>query len=589
METIYTATYCPEDNKLRLYVGRVPHDEYLALKAEGWTSTSKQDCDFVAVWTPQRRDTCLDYAGIIEDEDMEPAERSADRAERFAEYREKRTAEAVGYADRYDARPLAHGYQSERRAQRAAARHDRIAGYACDAWSKAEYWQSRTAGVISHALYVSTPSVRMGRIKRLEAEQRKHAATVEQYKKRFRNWRKVAAIQDREKQTAAAVHVANFCHGHHYHHPRPESATDYARKYGTNLYSLLTQENDPITGAEAAALWFVGQIDPESPEFEHTRVMQWAKHYELRLAYENQMLTAQGGRLASVDIEPGGYLGGKLILKVNKSPKTKRVTSVSLIGPKVESWTYRAKNIAGTEWAEHSFDTERLAPDAYTPPTDESRAELKRIKAEIKKAQAPLKKSRPLINPTREEAERLQAVWNAKALADAKRRCQRTMPTPSNVTEMSQTEYSLRSQGAYAIVKTIHLDPGGLECRSRYYKAQISEAVCKVRRMDSAGNELYRADSVIVITDKPQKPLPAKLWELEEYKPDIEKLHAAIAAANGCGANEQEAKLLREANENGIVDFPSTRQASWTDEGRKLCVTFFDQQRQSATPSTVAG
>ena len=28
-----TATYSPEDNKLRLYVGRVPRDEYLLLKA----------------------------------------------------------------------------------------------------------------------------------------------------------------------------------------------------------------------------------------------------------------------------------------------------------------------------------------------------------------------------------------------------------------------------------------------------------------------------------------------------------------------------------------------------------------------------
>ena len=44
-----SATYCPEDDKLRLYVGRVPRDEYEALRAEGWQSTAKQDCDFSAV------------------------------------------------------------------------------------------------------------------------------------------------------------------------------------------------------------------------------------------------------------------------------------------------------------------------------------------------------------------------------------------------------------------------------------------------------------------------------------------------------------------------------------------------------------
>ncbi len=50
--TSCTVTYSPEDNKLRLYVGRVPRDEYLRLKANGFISTPKQDCDFVATWTP---------------------------------------------------------------------------------------------------------------------------------------------------------------------------------------------------------------------------------------------------------------------------------------------------------------------------------------------------------------------------------------------------------------------------------------------------------------------------------------------------------------------------------------------------------
>ena len=85
------------------------------------------------------------------------------------EYRDKRTSEAFGHADAYDQGPSAHGFQSPVRAERSARRHDRQASYACDAWSKAAYWQQRTAGVIAHALYVSTPSVRMGRIKDLAA------------------------------------------------------------------------------------------------------------------------------------------------------------------------------------------------------------------------------------------------------------------------------------------------------------------------------------------------------------------------------------------------------------------------------------
>ena len=72
------ATYSPEDNKLRLYVGRVPRPEYDALRAEGWICTPKQGCDFVSTWPPQRRDTALAYGdGVILDEDQSPAERAA--------------------------------------------------------------------------------------------------------------------------------------------------------------------------------------------------------------------------------------------------------------------------------------------------------------------------------------------------------------------------------------------------------------------------------------------------------------------------------------------------------------------------------
>jgi hypothetical protein len=156
-----SATYSPEDNKIRLYVGRVPRDEYLKLRAEGWQALHKQretgGGDFAAVWTPERRNTALAYAGFIGDEDKGPAERAAERAERFSGYRDKRTDEATGRADQFEAGPSAHGFQNAAKAERAAARHDRQAGRAVDAWEKAEYWTSRTAGVIGHALHVSAP------------------------------------------------------------------------------------------------------------------------------------------------------------------------------------------------------------------------------------------------------------------------------------------------------------------------------------------------------------------------------------------------------------------------------------------------
>ena len=58
---------------------------------------------------------------------------------------------------------IVHGYQNQQKADRAANRHGRHRTHALTQWSKAEYWQTRTAGVISHALYTSTASVRRGR------------------------------------------------------------------------------------------------------------------------------------------------------------------------------------------------------------------------------------------------------------------------------------------------------------------------------------------------------------------------------------------------------------------------------------------
>lgn len=425
----HRATYSPEDNKLRLYVGRVPKEQYLALRAEGWTTTPKQNCDFVATWTPRRRDTAMSYAGIIEDEDMGPDERAADRAERFGGYLQKRLTEATGHAANYEAGPQAHGFQSQERAERAAQRHDRIADRACDAWSKAEYWQRRTAGVIAHALYVSSPSVRMGRIKTIEADLRRE----------------------------------NLC-------------------------------------------------------------PQWREHLTLRLAYENQMLEAQGGRLAHVEILPGGTIGGKLIVKVNKSPVTGRVTSVDLKGPQVHGWTYRAHNVPGTDYALYSFDTERLAPDAYIPPTDETLAELAGLKDEkkaIAKKAKEGKTSCPLVNPTDEDAERLQALWNEHARLYFEKRSKESAGwslndfKPQSIIRTTQANYSAQSKGTYCAAGTRAVFAGGIECANFYraaekMRAKHGDPVCKVRR--SSGGA-YQASRVIVLTDKPQKRLPNSVWE----------------------------------------------------------------------------
>lgn len=506
------ATYSPEDNKLRLYVGRVPRAEYERLRADGWTSTPKQSCDFVAVWTPSRRDTCLEYADLIEDEDQGPEDRAADRAERFGEYREKRTEEATGHADRYDAGPAAHGFQGQHRAERAASRHDRIAGHACDAWSKAEYWQRRTAGVIRHALYVASPGVRMGRIKTIEKELR---AKVEFYEKATRLFDKAVAlcdITDPQEQTARVRQFfGNVTSYRNYPHPdHPEERH--------SLYTHMTSERRrKISGKEALDLYL---SDRTRPDVENN---EWANHYKLRLAYENQMLEAQGGRAAFVEVIPGGFLGGRQIQKVNKSTATGRVVSVAVWGTSTHYTQESGYKERGTVACLVTVETERLPADAYRAPTEE---ELAAFHAEKKaaKAAAPKADPCPLVNPTDEDAERLQELWNERAKDRHAERKGHGDFIPSKLLRMTQAQYSQVSKGgAYASASTrglcrdaelANLD-SNLWSKERQERAErIGRPVCMVRHTSAADYGNGSPCRLIVLTDKPQKPLPREVWSV---------------------------------------------------------------------------
>lgn len=430
-----SATYSPEDNKLRLYIGRVPREEYLKLRSEGWVTLHKQreagGGDFAAAWTPARRDTALRYAGIIDDEDMGPAERAADRAERFSGYRDKRTNEAAGHADQFDQGPQAHGFQSQARAERAAARHDRVADRAGDAWSKAEYWTRRTAGVIQHALYKSSPSVRMGRIKILESDLR------------------------RFEQSPS-------------HYPN------------------------------------------------------WLAHTKLRLAYENQMCEAAGGRAALVEMVPGGFIGSHQIIKVNKSAVTGQVVSVSVI---TKHTTWKKGNLVEVV-GPVLLNIERFKADAYRAPTPQE-LEAFNVAKKAEKDARPKTVKPPLINPTDADAERLQALWNSEALKEREASYKRqgySLPVtdwkPSTVLKITQLVYSHHSKGSYASAKTREIGHLG-ELRGTHYNAPPIKVLCELRTT-SADGCTYGAKRVIVLTDKPQKPFPAAIWQaLEPVKTEL--------------------------------------------------------------------
>ncbi len=572
------ATYCPEDDKLRLYVGRVPRDEYDALRSEGWTSTPKQDCDFVAVWTPGREDTALAYSGgTLEDEDTDPTERAADRAERFGGYRDNRRGDAAAHGDRYDSGPGAHGYQSRALAERRAARHDLCASRAVVAWDKAEYWQQRTAGVIRHALHKCAPGVRMGRIKTIEAEIRAAEKSRDEYAKRYSDISKLATWPESEENTEKiCAYFGRLCSlGREYMHPRPDdlraaiTAAEHPRAeqmielYTTrkdDIYSMMTSEYAPVTGAEACALWLSDHDEPAG-EGRHLA------HLRLRLEYENQMLEEQGGRAAHVEMIAGGFFGGRQIHKINKSPSTGRVVSVAVRVPRVDGYAYRVRNQPGQDYALEQINTERLSAEHYRAPTPE---ELAAYEAERKAERATRKatgpKPPPIINLTDADAERLQAIWSADAKA---RNLFWTGEELPRVRRLTQAQYSALATCSLSRAETIDITGGGTPQPLQHYS--MGPRWPTVARIRGARR------SVVILTDKPQKPLPAEMWTdprpalRDELRPRIEEI-----AVMGCSSDfddqwtDEKKELFRRAQMAGLVRSSSMTQRELTGRGAEM-------------------
>lgn len=499
---MYTATYSPEDNKLRLYASsRLDKALYDRVRAAGFAWAPKQELFVAPAWSPAREDLLLELADEIDDENKSATERSADRAERFEGYREKRTDEAGGLADKFESGPAAFGHQNRDRAERQASRHDRNRTHAVSQWSKAEYWQRRTAGVISSALYKASPAVRRSRILRLESEQRKHDKNQAEYRARFAAWSKVPTLDGADKPikreggelfvlaaTKLAYNLANSggCWGD-YTHPRT------GRK--TSIYSLLTDSADPITAGEAAALWLAEHDEPAAPG-----TGRWEVHYAMRLEYERAMLESEGGTAGEVEMVPGGWVlaskrtgsimtdvsgGWMQIHRVNRSPATGKVVSVKVMG--MVGYSDPKPGLV-------SINIERLGADHYRAPTPEDLAAVATVKAsELKKTQARNAKGPKLINPTKESAEALQSVLNAS----------KHYSQPGAVLELTQDQYTARSKGSYAKFEAYYLRAGGVLDRTGrdMYVSRLDKLpiICKVRAAYG---------SVIVITDKPQSPLP---------------------------------------------------------------------------------
>jgi hypothetical protein len=153
----YTATYSPDDNKLRLYAGgRLSPELYARVKAAGFGWAPKQDLFVAPMWTPWREDLLLELCDEIGDEDKSLSERAEDRAERFEDYSEARASDAESARKAVSAiadniplgQPILIGHHSERHARRDAEKIENGMRRAVKMWETSKYWEQRAAGAI---------------------------------------------------------------------------------------------------------------------------------------------------------------------------------------------------------------------------------------------------------------------------------------------------------------------------------------------------------------------------------------------------------------------------------------------------------
>ena len=212
-----TATYSPEDNKLRLYASsRLDAETYARVKAAGYVWAPKQELFVAPKWSTSREDLALELAGEIEPEAMTMAERAQMKAERLDNLADKNARKASAFQQAaqdiserfYMGQPILIGHHSERKARKDKERMDSAQRQAIDAHKAAGYWLYKAEGVEAHANRKNDPRVRAGRIKTLLAELRDAQRTLNEAHRALKLWE--AATTEKHIRLLAGSGVAPY-------------------------------------------------------------------------------------------------------------------------------------------------------------------------------------------------------------------------------------------------------------------------------------------------------------------------------------------------------------------------------------------
>ena len=221
--------------------------------------------------------------------------------------------------------------------------------------------------------------------------------------------------------------------------------------------------------------------------------LRWIAHILNRLAFERSQLGEVArfhGELTAVILQAFAREQGAHKPEATKTGK---------------SWTV----VSTVDLPAHIGETNRLTLDAngWRDLMQSSGCEVPAPKPRRKSTA----KAVPLINPTEEDAERLQAQWNQQAETRGAKKAMGAVK-PTAVRRVTQAFYSAHSKGTYSTFNTVELDAQGNKIGSSW-KGKTAEPVCRVRTGPSGGC-FYSADSVVIVEDKPAKALPIE-WVSE--------------------------------------------------------------------------
>lgn len=288
---IGSATYSPEDNKLRFYpASRLPRFTYDRVRLAGFIWAPKQELFVAPTWTPERDDLLIELCGEIGDEDTSLVERAEQRADRFEEYRDHRAKDAEQARKAVDAiaqniplgQPILVGHHSEARARRDCEKINTGMRKSIRLWDQSNYWQARAQGALRAAKYKESPDVRTRRIKKLEADQRRSQRQWQQAHDLLALWTSPGLTIETAKSFTGLTEAGYL------RLPRKEGDTA-PPEFQPNAYDVL--------GRDEPSSWWVPRsleevIEQAHKSYTHTMAYcdRWINHYEMRLAYERAML-----------------------------------------------------------------------------------------------------------------------------------------------------------------------------------------------------------------------------------------------------------------------------------------------------------